>query len=180
VTTRARLDALHATDTATLLRRGVLGLVAVGIVGTTVELVFLRHWSTATETIVWPVMLALAVAFAAMLARPSARIVQPVRVVAFVAAAFAIVGIGFHVVENLDAGPLDRAYAARWDTMPAVEQWFDAITGAVGPAPTLAPGVLAEMGLALLLATVRHPALARDRARAQERTTSLGTSEATR
>jgi hypothetical protein len=178
MTVRARLDALYATDTATLLRRGVLGLVAFGIAGTTAELVFLRHWSTATESIVWPVMLALAVGFAAMLMRPSPRVVQAVRVVAFVAAAFALVGIGFHVIENLDAGPLDRVFAARWDTMPEAEQWFDAITGTVGPAPTLAPGVLAEMGLGLLLATVRHPAMAR--AEAQERITSLGTSEAAR
>jgi hypothetical protein len=43
--------------------------------------------------------------------------------------------------------------------MSALEQLFAAVTGAVGPAPTLAPGVLAEISLALFLATVRHPAL---------------------
>jgi hypothetical protein len=151
---------LRDADTATLLRAGVLALVAIGIVGTTVELVFLRHWSTATESIVWPVMLALGAAFGVLVLRPSRGVVRAVRVVAVLAAAFALIGVGFHVVENLDAGPLDRLYAARWDSMPAIEQWFDAITGAVGPAPTLAPGVLAEMGLGLLLATFRHPALA--------------------
>jgi hypothetical protein len=176
MTLRARFHALHAADTSTLLRAGVLALVAFGIVGTTVELVFLRHWSTATESIVWPVMLALAAAFAALVLRPSMRVVQAVRVVAVVASAFALIGIGFHVVENLDAGPLDRLYAARWDTMSAVEQWFDAITGAVGPAPTLAPGVLAEMGLGLLLATVRHPAL--EAVAARDRLVAMGTSEA--
>jgi hypothetical protein len=162
VTVRARVAALEAVDTATVLRRGVLGLVAFGLAGTTVELVFLRHWSTATEAVVWPVMLALAVAFAAIVWRPSPRVVRVVRVVALIAAVFALIGIGFHVAENLTAGPLDRAYAVRWDSMPAIEQWFDAVTGAVGPAPTLAPGVLGEMGLALLLSTVRHPALAAD------------------
>jgi hypothetical protein len=160
VTVRSRVEALDGLETATILRRGVLGLVALGIVGTTVELVFLRHWSSATETIVWPIMAALAVAFVAMIRLPSAGVVQVVRVVALVAAAFAIIGMGFHVAENLTAGPLDRDYAAIWDTMPAYEQWFAAVTGAVGPAPTLAPGVLAEMGLALLLSTIRHPALA--------------------
>jgi len=152
---------------------GVLGLVALGIVGTTLELVFLRHWSTATEAIVWPVMLALAASFGALVARPSTRVVQAVRVVAFVASAFALIGIGFHVVENLAAGPLDREFAARWDSMSVVEQWFDAITGAVGPAPTLAPGVLAEMGLGLLLATVRHPAPARAGFREQGTTAEI-------
>jgi hypothetical protein len=170
------LDAVRAADTSTLLRAGVLALVAFGIVGTTVELVFLRHWSTATESIVWPVLLALVAAFGALILRPSRRVVQVVRVVAVVAAAFALIGIGFHVVENLDAGSLDRLYAARWDTMPAIEQWFDAITGAVGPAPTLAPGVLAEMGLGLLLATVRHPAL--ESAAARERLPAVEASEA--
>ena len=159
MTVRSRLDALRSADTATLLRVGLLGLVAFGIVGTTIELVFLRHWSTATESIVWPVMLGLAVAFAALIARPSRRVLQAVRVAALVATAFAVIGIAFHVKENLDAGPLDRHYAARWDSMSVVEQWFDAITATVGPAPTLAPGVLAEMGLGLLLATVRHPAI---------------------
>jgi len=80
-------------------------------------------------------------------------------IVAVLATAFALVGFGFHVVENLDAGPLDRNYAATWDSMSSLDQWFTAVTGGVGPAPTLAPGVLVEMGLGLLLATVRHPAV---------------------
>jgi len=67
--------------------------------------------------------------------------------------------LAFHVLENLDAGPLDRNYAATWDSMSPIDQWFTAVTGGVGRAPTLAPGVLAEMGLGLLLATVRHPSL---------------------
>jgi hypothetical protein len=153
---RARLD---ATDTATVLRRGLLGLTALGIVGTTVELVFLRHWGSRAELIVWPVMLILALGWIAIVRRPSARVVRAVRVIAVVAALFAFVGVGFHVRENLNAGPLDRFYAARWDTMSAFEQWFAALTGSVGPAPILAPGVLLEMGLGLLLATIRHPAL---------------------
>jgi hypothetical protein len=43
-------------DTATLLRRGLLLLAAVGIAGTGVELVFLRHWSSLTQLIVWPAL----------------------------------------------------------------------------------------------------------------------------
>ena len=70
-------------------------------------------------------------------------------------------GIWFHVQENLAAGPLDRHYAATWDSMSSLDQLWAATTGAVGPAPILAPGVLAEISLALLLATVGHPALGR-------------------
>ena len=61
----------------------------------------------------------------------------------------------------LTAGPLDRNYAATWDAMSGFDQLVAAVTGAVGQGPTLAPGVPAEMSLALLLATIRHPGLVR-------------------
>jgi hypothetical protein len=62
-------------------------------------------------------------------------------------------------VENLGAGPLDRNYATTWDGLSFMEQLWLATTGGVGPAPVLAPGSLAEIALAILLATIRHPAL---------------------
>jgi ABC-type glucose/galactose transport system permease subunit len=145
-------------DTPTILRRGVLALAGLGIGGTTVELIFLRHWTTATAAIVWVGIVVLGAAFVALLGNPSARRVRAVRILAAVGLVVSVAGIWFHVVANLDAGPLDRAYASRWDTMSALDQWWTAITGGVGPAPTLAPGALAEISLALLLATLRHPA----------------------
>ena len=154
----ASIVALAGMDTATILRRGVLALAGLGIVGTAVELIFLRHWTTATAAIVWVGIVALAAGFLMLVRRPSRGIVLAVRALAVVAVVVAVVGIGFHVIENLDAGPLDRAFASRWDTMSSVAQWWTAIAGGVGPAPTLAPGALAEISLALLLATVRHPA----------------------
>jgi hypothetical protein len=147
-----------ARDTATLLRNGVLALAGLGIAGTVVELVFLRHWSSATATIVWVGVVALGAGFGGLLRRPTATRIRAVRILAAAGLVVSLLGIGFHVLENLDAGPLDRAFAARWATMSAVDQWFTAITGGVGPAPTLAPGALAEISLALLLTTVRHPA----------------------
>ena len=146
-------------DTATILRRGVLALAGLGIVGTTIELVFLRHWTTATAAIVWVGIVALGAGFVALLGPPSARGVRAVRILAAAGFLVAVAGIWFHVLENLDAGPLDRAFASRWDTMSVLDQWWTAITGGVGPAPTLAPGALAEISLALLLATLRHPAM---------------------
>ena len=155
-----RRAALRELDTPTLLRRGVLALAGIGLLGTTVELVFLRHWSTATSLIVWPAIAVLAVGFALLTAGPSTRSVRIVRALAFVAALIGVIGVGFHVVENLAAGPLDRDYAATWDSMSVVAQWFAAVTGAVGPAPVLAPGAIAEIALALLVGTIRHPAFA--------------------
>jgi hypothetical protein len=77
-----------------------------------------------------------------------------VRTLAVVALVVSTTGVALHVIENLDAGPLDRAYAATWDTMSPLAQWWTAITGGVGPAPVLAPGALAEIALALALGTV--------------------------
>lgn len=144
---------------AALLRRGLLGLVALGIVGTAVELLFLGHWGSAAKTIVWPALALIAVA-AILVARPSPTGVRAARVIAAAVAVVALVGVGFHVSENLTAGPLDRQFAATWDSMSPIAQWWEAITGGVGPAPTLAPGVLLQLGLGVLLATLRHPVIA--------------------
>jgi hypothetical protein len=146
--------------TAELLRRGVLGLVALGIVGTTVELLFLGHWGSPARTIVWPALAALAIGLFLLARRPSRTSIRAARAIAGSVAVVALVGVGFHVNENLAAGPLDRHFATTWDSLPAIRQWWLAVTGGVGPAPTLAPGVLLQLGLALLLATVRHPVLA--------------------
>lgn len=144
-------------DTPTLLRRGVLALAALGIGGTIVELVFLHHWSTATALIVWPVMGMLALAFGLLVSRPSRRVIDAVRVLAVIAGLFGLVGVGLHVAENLNTGPLDRNFAATWDGLSTFDQWFAAITGQVGPSPVLAPGAIIEIALALLLGTIRHP-----------------------
>jgi len=68
-----------------------------------------------------------------------------------------------HLIEGVsrcsDVTTRGRHYADTWDSRPAVEQLWLAATGTVGPAPPLAPGVLAEIGLALFLASLRHPAL---------------------
>ena len=152
-------------DPGSLLRRGVLALAALGIAGTTLELVFLRHWDSATKAVVWPAMAALALAAALIVVRPGRRTIVVARALAAGVAAIALIGIWFHVTENLTAGPLDRAYATTWDTMSGLEQLWTAVSGGVGPTPTLAPGVLAEIALALLLATVSHPATAAIRRR---------------
>jgi hypothetical protein len=146
-------------DTPTLLRRGVLALAWLGLMGTTTELVFLRHWASATQLIVWPFVALLAVGALLISTRPTAGSIVIVRWLALAVVVASVVGVGLHVIENLDAGPLDRDYASIWASMSGFDQWWAAITGGVGPAPVLAPGALAEISMGLLLATVRHPAL---------------------
>lgn len=156
----AAFQGIGDLDTPTLLRRGLLVLSTLGVAGLTLELVFLRHWSSATQLIVWPAIAAAGVGLAILARRPSSRRVMVVRAIAITVAVVGIIGVGIHVAENLTAGPLDRNYAATWDSLSPLAQWFLAITGFVGPAPTLAPGSVTEVALALGLATVRHPALA--------------------
>jgi hypothetical protein len=59
-----------------------------------------------------------------------------------------------HVLVNFESGALDQSYAESWDALPALQQWWLAVTKTVGPAPTLAPGVLGQSALLLLLASV--------------------------
>ena len=152
-------DADTGVPTATLLRRGVLVLALAGLVGAAVELIFLRHWKTTTQLIVWPTLATLAVGLILLVRRPSRRSVLWARRLAVAVALVAVIGVGLHALANVDAGPLDRVFATRWSTMSPLAQWWEAVTGGVGPAPVLAPGVLAEVSLALAIATLRHPAL---------------------
>jgi hypothetical protein len=136
----------------------VLGLALLGIVGTAVELVFLRHWGSEGQLIVWPAIIALTLAFVLVVKAPTRKRIRAARAIAVVVVLIAGIGMAFHVLENLKAGPLDRDYGPRWGQMSIVDQWTSAIIAEVGPAPTIAPGVLAEISLALLLVTLRHPA----------------------
>jgi hypothetical protein len=150
---------LISQDTPTLLRRGVLALAWLGLAGTTTELVFLRHWQSATQLIVWPFVAVLGIAALLVSVRPRPRTIVLVRWLAAVVVVVAAIGVGLHVIENLAAGALDRNYASTWSSMAPIDQWWAAITSGVGPAPVLAPGALGEISLAVVLATVRHPTL---------------------
>ncbi|MGE0227147.1 MAG: hypothetical protein AB7I38_01485 [Dehalococcoidia bacterium] len=143
------------------LRRALLALVGLGLLGTAVELVLERHWDGVEQLIPWPFLAAGVVSFALLVARPGRGTVQLARVLAAALFVGASIGVWRHVAANYDAGFLDFRYADRWPVMSGIDRWWHAATKTVGPAPVLAPGVLAQVGLALLFATFRHPALRR-------------------
>jgi hypothetical protein len=105
-------------------------------------------------------VLAVATVLAAL---PGGRGVTVARLLAVLVLAVAIYGVITHVTVNYDAGALDQRYADAWDSLPMLQRWWYAATKTVGPAPTLAPGVLGQVALLLLLATLapRHPAVDR-------------------
>jgi hypothetical protein len=148
---------LRSTDTASLLRLGLIGLALLGIIGTAIELVFLEHWDGATQQIVWPALAASCLALLLLVWRPSPAKIWIARALAVAVLAIAGLGIWFHVQENMDAGFLDRTYGVTWDSRGTLDQAWLALTGQVGPAPTLAPGTLVQISLAILLITVRLP-----------------------
>jgi hypothetical protein len=79
-----------------------------------------------------------------------ARVLVRVLILAVLGAS--IYGILDHIAVNANSGPLDARYADTWDSLPATTRWWHAVTKQVGPAPTLAPGVLAQTALLLFLA----------------------------
>lgn len=146
--------------TEDLLRRGLVALAGIATAGTAVELAMLRHWEGVAQKIPWVALAVLAVAVV-LVARPTAGRVRAARVLAVVVALTGVIGFGQHVLANYDAAPLDFRYTDTWDKLPGYEQWWLAFSETVGPAPPMAPGVLAQAALALGLATLGHPALRR-------------------
>jgi hypothetical protein len=143
----------HGTDTAVLVRRGLIAFTVIGILAAAFELATERHWNGLEQLIPWLALAVLAVATALVLI-PLGRGVTAARVLALLVLGASIYGVVDHILVNYNAGALDQRYADTWHTLPLVERWWYATTKTVGPAPTLAPGVLGQSALLLLLATL--------------------------
>jgi hypothetical protein len=163
-TTIAVQPGIPAPDrTATTLRRGLLGLAGAGVLGTAVELAITRHWEAPAQIIPWVALGCVTAAILGLVTSPNRSTVTTGRWTGLLLAATGLYGVIDHVATNVSAGPLDAQYGARWDSMTTVAHWWAAANGGVGPAPTLAPAVLAQIGLCLALATLGHPVLQRSR-----------------
>ena len=145
-------------DRTTLLRRGLLALAAISVVGTALDLASLRHWTSWTQRIPWAVLAALVVAIVlAAIGQPRALVIA--RGIAVIALMCAVFGVYEHIKSNYDVAPLDFRYTDRWPTMSAWSKWWAAANMSVGPAPPIAPAALAYSSLSVILATLRHPAV---------------------
>jgi hypothetical protein len=146
-----------------LLRRWLIALSALAAVGIALELVLLRHWDNGLELIPFISIALLGIAIGILARRPGRRAVRAVRAVATTVAASGAIGILIHIRSNYEAAPLDFRYTDSWPTTAEPIRWLLAATDTVGPSPTLAPAALTFAALALLVATLRHPALAGNR-----------------
>ncbi|WP_433246955.1 hypothetical protein ACQPYK_46160 [Streptosporangium sp. CA-135522] len=141
-----------------MVRLGLIGLTVLSILGTAFELATERHWHSWEQLIPWGALVVLAVAVALAVLQDSPEAVLLVRALSSVVLLVALFGVYAHVAANYDTGFLDHRYAATWETLPALSRWWYALTKSVGPAPPLAPGMLAQTALLLLLVTItRQP-----------------------
>jgi hypothetical protein len=148
-----------------LVRRGLVALTVIGILSTAFELASERHWNGAEQMIPWLALGVLAVA-TALLLLPDDRGTTIIRTLALAVLAASVYGVVDHVLVNFHAGELDQRFADTWEAIPLLEKVGYAVTKTVGPAPTLAPGVLGQAALLLFLATLCHAGRARESAAA--------------
>ncbi|SDJ46249.1 hypothetical protein [Nonomuraea jiangxiensis] len=131
-------------------RLGLLALTAIGIMGAAAELAFERHWQTTTQLIPWAALVLLVLALVLIATGDSPGRVTVARWLALAVLLASAYGVFVHVNVNHGAGAFDPA----WDGLPPLTQWWYALTKSVGDAPPLAPGMLAQSALLLLLTTL--------------------------
>jgi len=132
-----------------LVRRGLLVILILGLVGTGVELLLLKHTDGFWQVLPLVLMgLALAVLAAHALA-PSPSTIRALQAIMGIFLLSGVAGILLHYRGN-----------AEWELeRMASLSGFDLFRHAVmGATPTLAPGTMAQLGLVGLLYTYRHPA----------------------
>jgi hypothetical protein len=104
------------------------------------------------QLIPWVTLVVLAVATVLVLI-PGGRGTASTWVLALLVVCASISGVIDHTLVNYNAGVLDQRFADTWDSLPSAQRWWYAITKTVGPAPTLAPGILAQSAVLLFLAS---------------------------
>jgi hypothetical protein len=142
--------------TGLLVRRGLVALTAIGIAAAAFELYGERHWNGPEQLVPWVALAVLAVATGLVLL-PGGAARTTGRVLALLVLAASAYGVADHILVNYDSGALDQRFADTWDTLPVLTRWWYAASKQVGPAPTLAPGVLGQTAVLLLLATIGGP-----------------------
>ena len=135
----------------TMLRRMVLALVLMEMIGTAAELVLLGHFESAWQVAPLAVIAIALLALAWYGVTRSAGSIRCLRIVMVLSIATALVGLVLHYQGNaefqLDIDPSLSGPALWWKVMRAKTP----------PAP--APGAMAHVGLLGLAYTYRHPSL---------------------
>lgn len=144
----------------TVVRRSLLVLTLIGIAATAFELGTERHWNGLEQLIPWFALATLTAALVlAMLPSRGAQILA--RVLALLVLGASVYGVLDHITVNYNSGALDQRFADSWESLSSTQRWWYAATKQVGPSPPLAPGMLAQTAVLLLLAGVMRRKRAR-------------------
>lgn len=144
---------MESAGTTALMRRLVLALLIVGLVGTVTELLLLGHYEGAWQFVPLVVIGVALGVVGGHLARPSAASLRVLRGTMGAMMIAGVLGVILHYRGNLE-------FQLEFD--PAQSRWalFWKVMRAKAP-PALAPGVMAQLGVLGLIYAYRHPASGR-------------------
>ena len=132
------------------IRRLLMPLLLLGMVGLAAELVLLEHTE---DTLQWVPLVALAVSFLlalAVAARPGRGVIRAFQAVMAACVVAGAVGFYLHMKGNIEF---------ELESDPSLGGLELLVAALYGATPALAPGALAQLGLLGLVLTYRHPAL---------------------
>lgn len=140
-------------------RTVLLGIIAFGITGTSLELTLLGHFEEPAQGAPLIVLSGcLAVTIWQFLA-PTATSIRVMRVVMTVLIVTAVVGVGYHFLGNLEF---------KRELYPELEGLELLVESVTGVTPVFAPGSMLLLGFVGFTYTYRHPRLAEGRALTEE------------
>ena len=141
-------DPVRESETLAAIRTLLLGTLAIGVLGTSGELVLLRHIDSPTQWIPFAALTAAALTIAWHVSARSARSVRTLQVLMGVFIAAGALGTGLHLDGNVDFEK----------ELHPTEGGFEFVRKVVaGATPVLAPGSLVLLGLVGFAYTHRHP-----------------------
>jgi uncharacterized membrane protein len=141
---------MHEPELLSTIRRILLALVLLGIVGLVPELLLLKHTESATQLIPLFVLGIGLVSGVVLWARPTRRGIQTFQVVMLLFIVAGLLGLYFHVRGNVEF-ELEQDPSAH-----GLDLLWRSLSGGV---PTLAPGAMVQLGLLGLVFAYRHPLL---------------------
>jgi hypothetical protein len=140
--------ATRESETLAAIRRLLLGALAIGVLGTTGELIFLRHIDEPAQ---WIPLVFLAVGVPVLIwhaVAPSAASVRVLQGLMLAFVALGVVGIGLHYDGNVE---FER------ELHPDERGWTFVRKTVAGATPVLAPGSMVLLGLVGLAHAYHHP-----------------------
>jgi hypothetical protein len=140
--------ATRESETLAVIRRLLLGALAVGVLGTTGELILLRHIDQPAQ---WIPLVFLGVAMPVLIwhaAAPSAASVRVLQGLMLAFIALGMIGVGLHYDGNVE---FER------ELHPDERGWTFIRKTVAGATPVLAPGSMVLLGLVGLAHAYHHP-----------------------